>query len=308
MFDIIVIYRHYFVKEKIKMLLFKEPVPGIKILETPFGGLWSGVVLIKGRENILIDSGASTEIVDTCLIPALKNEDLEPGDIHWLLNTHCHGDHVGGHRRFRELSNAKIATLRGSLDKMRYPLKYNKLIRASFPDYSPPASAGLQGLEPDILLDDNDTIAGRLQLIHTPGHDTDSVCWLDTTTNTLISGDSLQANGTILQGIGFYLDLKGYRNSLCRLQTLKIDNIITGHPYEPCGSSAIGTEKSAAYLRKCLYLTDTYDILIREIKRTGISEPAQIAVQLIERLGGNLPEYLFLALYTVCEHLKEDYA
>ncbi len=288
------------------MLLFKEVVPDIKLLKTPFCGLWSGIILIKGKENILIDSGANAETVDTCLLPALRAEGLEPDNIDWLLNTHCHGDHIGGHARLKELSKAKIAAWRGSRDKMRDPLKYNKLIRARFPEYSAPPSTGLQGIEPDILLDDDAVIGGRLRLIHTPGHDDDCVCWLDETTKTLISGDSLQGNGTSLQGIGFYQDLTAYRNSIQKLQAMDIGNIVTGHPYEPCGAHAVGKEKSVAYLEQCLYLTRKYDILISEIREQGTTDPADIAARLIKRIGGNIPEYLFLALYTVCEHLKQE--
>lgn len=286
------------------MLLFKEIVTGIKLLESPFGGLWSGIVLIKGNENILIDSGASAEVVNECLVPALRAEGLAPGDIDILLNTHCHGDHIGGHYRFHQLSNAKIATWRGSLDKMRNPLKYNKLIRATFPEFSPPASTGLRGVEPDRLIDDGEIIAGRLRLLHTPGHDDDTVCWFDEETKTLICGDTLQANGTALQGVGFYQDLPGYRASLRRLMSMKIDHLIAGHDYVPCGSVAVGAEKVQAYLEKCLYLTELYDKFIAEIMAHGERRPVEIARLLIERMGEQAPKYLFLALYTVTEHIK----
>ncbi|MDD5728583.1 MAG: MBL fold metallo-hydrolase, partial [Victivallales bacterium] len=277
------------------MLLFKEILPGISRLESPFGGLWSGIVLVRGKENILIDSGANADIVDTCLVPALDAEGLKPDDIDWLLNTHCHGDHIGGHYRFRELSKAGIATFSGSLDKMRNPLKYSRLIRAAFPEFSPPPPSVLQGVEPDILLTDGEVISGRMRLIHTPGHDDDSVCWLDRETGTLISGDSLQGNGTALQGIGFYQALGDYRNSLARLIAAGPENIIAGHPYVPCGDMALGKEKASAYLKKCLYLTELYDIFIAEIKASGISGISDITRRLIAKVGGKEPNYLFLA-------------
>ncbi|MBN2643359.1 MAG: MBL fold metallo-hydrolase [Victivallales bacterium] len=286
------------------MLLFEEIVPGVKRLKSPFSDSWSGIVLIKGTENILIDSGASAQVVDDFLIPALKAEGLKPDDIHWLLNTHCHGDHIGGHYRFRQRSKAKIAAWRGSLDKMRDPLKYSKLIRARFPEFSPPPPPVLNGVEPDILLNDNEVVAERLRLLHTPGHDNDTVCWLDEATKTLISGDTLQANGTVLQGIGFYQDLTAYRSSLQRLLAMQMDNLITGHDYIPCGSVAIGREKVKTYLEKCLYLTELYDKFTAEIMAHGEREPTKIARRLIKQAGGTEPEYLFLALYTVSEHIK----
>ncbi len=287
------------------MLLFKEIVPEIKLLKTPFCGSWSGVVLIKGTENILIDSGASNEVVDEVLVPALKAEGLEPNDISILLNSHSHGDHVGGHYRFREISLAKIVAFAPSLDKMRDPLKYNKLIRAPFPEYSPPPSSSLKGIEPDVLINDGDLVAGRLRLIHTPGHDDDCVCWYDEKTKTLITGDSLQANGTELQGVGFYQDLDGYKKAIEKLLKLDVENLVSGHDYLPCGSIAIGKEKARWYLETCLTLTDTYDILIKSFKERGITELPDLARELIKHIGGQMPAFLFLPLFTVREHLKK---
>lgn len=287
------------------MLMFEEIVPGIKLLKTPFCGSWSGVILIKGDENVLIDSGASAEVVENTIVPALKAEGLTPNDIDILLNTHSHGDHIGGHFRFRELSKStKIATFGKYEHKVRDPLKYNKLIRAPFPEYSPPPSASLRGVEPDLLLDEGELVAGRLRFISTPGHDDDCVCWLDEKTQTLMSGDSLQANGTTLQGIGFYQDLGAYRNSLNLLLKTDVDNIIAGHDYLPCGGIALGREKSRWYIETCLYLTETYHILIRDFMNRGIVELPELAVQLIKHIGGQVPAYLFLPLFTVSSHLK----
>ncbi len=286
------------------MLKFEEIVPGIKLLKTPFCGSWSGVILIRADENVLIDSGASREIVDECIVPALKDEGLNVDDISLLLNTHSHGDHVGGHCRFKEISNAKIGALSSSFDKIRDPLKYNKLIRAPFPKYSPPPSASLRGVEPDFGIEDGALIGGRLRLICTPGHDSDCVCWFDEKTRTLISGDSLQANGTLLQGVGFYQDLEVYRNSIRRLQELAPENIIAGHDYLPCGEFALGKENARWYIDTCYYLTETYHALIRDFKSRGIVELPELAIELIRHMGGHMPAFIFLPMFTVNAHLR----
>ncbi len=289
-----------------KMLLFEEIVPNIKLLKTPFAGVWSGVILIKGQENILIDSGATTEVVDEIVVPALKEEGLTPNDISLLLNSHSHGDHVGGHYRFKEISTAKIACLASSLDKMRDPLKYNKLIRAPFPEYSPPPSATLKGIEPDILINEGELVAGRLRLICTPGHDDDCVCWFDEQTKTLITGDSLQANGTSIQGVGFYQDVQVYRNSIKKLLALDAQNLVSGHDYIPCGSVAIGEKETKWYLETCLNLTYTYDILLKEFQARGITNLPDLATELIKHVGGRIPAFLFLPLFTVSAHLSAN--
>ena len=75
---------------------FVKILPDSYLLKTPFAGVWSGVFLLTGEANILIDSGASGEVVDMCVIPALAELGLRPSDIDYLINTHTHGDHAGG--------------------------------------------------------------------------------------------------------------------------------------------------------------------------------------------------------------------
>jgi hypothetical protein len=162
----------------------------------------------------------------------------------------------------------------------------------------------LLGVEPDVTVEDGEIFGGRLQLIHTPGHDSDTVCWFDIPTGTLISGDSLQANGTTTQGIGLYMDLPGYVSSLARLSSMEIENIIAGHPYLPCGSVAKGKKQVAEYLNICTELVGFYNNFIRDELKSGEHDAVVIARRLIEKVGGIIPEYMFLPLYTVTEHLK----
>lgn len=67
-----------------------------------------------------------------------------------------------------------------------------------------------------------------MRLVTTPGHDTDTVCWLDERSGTLITGDSLQLNGTVTQGIALVMDLPGYLATLKKLKQLPIRRIVAG--------------------------------------------------------------------------------
>lgn len=285
---------------------FIEKVPGIYVLHVPFGVSWTGITLVRGEKNVLIDSGWNAENVDRTLIPALAELGLSLSDISLLLCTHTHGDHVGGHRRILELE-PRITTVvfRGSLDKIRDPLKYNILIRKAFPEYSPAPSAGLTGIEPDVIVTDMDTVlADRLVLVTTPGHDSDTVSWYDTKTKTLICGDTLQANGTPTQGIGLYMYYPEYRKSLLRLEGMDIENILAGHEYCPVGDCAIGRKAVEKYLGDCEKTADFYNAYISKKLASGITDPVEITKDLIIYNGDKVPQYLFLALYTVTEHIK----
>ncbi len=290
------------------MIGFEEIVPGIKLLRTPFGDYWSGVVLVCGRnaeDTVLIDSGANREVVDDCILPALEAEKIRPEQIGWLTCTHCHGDHVGGHYRIKELTGIRTAVYEGSADKIRNPLKYNKLIRSVFPEDSPEPAKVLLGVEPDRLMKEGELLAGRLRLIHTPGHDEDTVCWLDEKTNTLISGDSVQGSGAAGAGLAFYQDLNAYRGSLKRLAALQAENLLAAHSYSPQGASATGKEAVQDYLQTSMAVTERYDnYLSRWLTETPGTDQRTLARGLIREEGRPEPEYLFLERFTVRTHLE----
>lgn len=281
---------------------FQKIAEGIWLLKVPFGPVWTAVVLIRGEENMLIDSSATAQDVETYVIPALAQLGLAPTDIHWLLNTHCHGDHIGGHRKFQEISRCKVAAFDLAAPKVADPVPYAIRIRTAFPAYSPAPQSYLQGVSVDKVIADGE-IFGDLQLVSTPGHDNDCLCWYHIPTKTLITGDSLQANGTICQGIGFYQDLAGYEKALHRLLAMDIETILCGHDYDGIGWHIQGKEAVRQTLEKCLRYIDTYHAYIAS--HADLGDPAEIARALIRDLGCGQPEKLFMALYTVTQHLNK---
>lgn len=284
---------------------FEQIVEDIYRLETSPEGVWNGVVFVDGEEKILIDSGIDSKNIDDLLVPALGKMGYKLSDIDWLLNTHCHGDHVGGHQRIVMLGDVKVAVYSESVPKLHDPLKYSKLIRATFPEYSPAPPEVLEGVQETRVLEEGEVIAGRLKLITTPGHDDDCVCFYDTKTKSLITGDSLQGNGTKSQGTALYMSLPDYRNSLQKLKQMDICNIVSGHPYLYSGDRAIGKAASIAYLERCEKIIDVYDGFIREELKRGENDIAAIAEKLIAYMGNEKPGYLFLPMYTVKTHLEE---
>ena len=287
------------------MLKFEALYSGVYLLKVPFSGLWTGVTLITGDENCLIDSGAKDADVDQHILPALAELGLDLQGIKWLLNTHSHGDHIGGHARIRNLANLKVAAHASSAPKVENPVPYAIETRTKFPEHSPAPQCYLQGVPVDRVLKDGDVIAGRLQVIHTPGHDDDCVCWYDIPTKTLITGDSLQGNGTPAQGVGFYKNLEQYLSSLEKLQRLEIDNIVCGHDYDEIGWNITGAEAVRNALQCCRDAVQRYQLFILRQHQDGKSDLVEIALELIRTHGCAMPEKLFLALYTVTQHLEK---
>lgn len=279
--------------------------PNVYRLAVTFPGCWTGVTLVTGKDNILIDSGGCAETVDSDIVPALEKLGLSLDIIHWVALTHIHGDHVGGCARLRQLApQIKVACFSDSQERLREPLVYSKKIRAAFPAYSPPAPSVLEGLEPDRLLKDGDTL-GPLRLLHTPGHDTDACCYFDERTQTLITGDSLQLNGTVSQGCALLMDAEGYKRTLARLVRMDIRNIVCGHPYLPLGAEALGREAASAYLAACVDCQGHDAGFVHGMQAAGTEDPATIARALIREVGGIVPDHLFLPLYTVTQYMHK---
>ena len=292
--------------ETTKQPSFEEILPGTYLLKVPFGPVWTGIILVRGEKNFLIDSSHLEP--EQYLLPALDELGLKPSDIDWLLCTHVHGDHIGGHHALHEKYGVKVATLASAADALRDPVKVAIRVRTRFPENSPPPQSYLKGVEPDRLLAEGELLEGRLRAVSTPGHDDDCLVWIDTQTGTAFTGDSLQANGTICQGVAFYRDLAAYRATLEKLAEENIQNFVCGHDYDGIGSIVVGKESVAAALRSCAERVKLYGERIAAYLKDGVpveKEPVSLARRLIEDVGCGMPEKLFLALHTVSEHLKE---
>ena len=143
-----------------------------------------------------------------------------------------------------------------------------------------------------------------MRLVTTPGLDPDTVCWQDERSRTVITGDSLQLNGTVTQGIALVMDLPGYLATLKKLKQLPIRRIVAGHDYLPLGSLAEGSDAVVAYIDACASCMDEYAAFLRKAWDSGEHDPASLARGLIVKVGGVMPDFLFLPLYTVTQFLE----
>lgn len=277
----------------------------VYLLRVPHGGTTTGVVLLIGAENYLIDAAGNVAEADEYIVPALAELSLTPSDIGCLLCTHTHADHIGGFARLRALGVQSVAAYSASVPKILDPLKYNIEIRKAFPKNSPPPSAGLAPSTVDRVLEDGDRIGDRLVLVATPGHDDDAVCIYDRVTETLICGDSVQHNGTLVQGCALYMYLDDYRNSMQKLRALSAKTVVLGHPFLPHGDIIDGREAVDAFFADALRTVDTYGNFIHAAWKSGERDLCTIATRLVEHIGGVIPDYMFLPMYTVREHIRK---
>jgi len=182
------------------------------------GMLDCNTYVIKGTPTIIIDPG-STQFLTT-LIQALHQDGIDAKDIDIITNTHLHCDHCSANEALKQLSGARI---------LSHPLQ-NKFYNVTVIE-----TAKFFGLPPmefaaDSYIDNNklDTMDVEFELIPSPGHSPDSICFYCQKDRLLICGDVIFAGNT------GRVDLPGgnadqLRQSIEALSRLEIEYLLPGH-------------------------------------------------------------------------------
>lgn len=183
-----------------------ELAPGVRRLLAPNPSMMTGpgtnTYLLGSKEIAVIDPGP--------LIPEHLNSvrKLAAAPIKWILVTHTHPDHSPGAALLAEATGAE------------------KIGRAP-----PQGNHQDQTFSPDRIPEDGDafeTPEFRLQMIHTPGHASNHLCYLHAANGFLFTGDHIINGSTVVidppdGSMGDYL------RSLDRLKSLDIKAILPGH-------------------------------------------------------------------------------
>lgn len=177
-------------------------------------------------ECLFIDPSSECDM----LIREAESQGLE---IKYIVNTHCHIDHVMGNREMVRKTGAKVILHEADADGME---EKDQSILSMFRAENPPP--------PDILVKDGDLIevgSLALKVIHTPGHTPGGMCLH--TDGILFTGDSLFVGSigrTDFPG-GNYQELENsIRN---RLYIFPPDTVVyPGHNYGHAPTSTIGYE------------------------------------------------------------------
>lgn len=187
------------------------------ILLTDGIGFDSNVYLIDNE--ILIDTG--TGVFFNQIKEELENLKIDAKEIHMIVNTHCHFDHVGADKNFRDLCKAEIAIHRD--DK--------KALETGRGTLAELFGKKLRTITVDKVLEDGDKIKTKnfsFRVISTPGHTRGSICLYESRKKILISGDTLFADGIGRSDLPNG-DRKALKESLKRLSKLDIVYLLPGH-------------------------------------------------------------------------------
>jgi hydroxyacylglutathione hydrolase len=169
--------------------------------------------------NVLIDSGLDQNFL--CLEKQLRHLGVKIRDIDLVINTHEHLDHIGANRYFQESSF--IAAHRFAATKITLDDHFVTFYRSGDQNKVP--------LRIHFWLENRSLFnlgSHTLEVIHTPGHTSGSICIYEFKTKVLFSGDMVFAGGTLSYiaesgSVGDYID------SINRLEARKISRIFPGH-------------------------------------------------------------------------------
>jgi hydroxyacylglutathione hydrolase len=182
------------------------------------GMLDCNTYVITGNPGVIIDPG--NELFLSSKIDGLHKDGISPGDIGIITNTHLHIDHCAANKAFKELSGAKIAI--HPVQKENYRLVVIDGARL----FGMPAFEFTE----DYCLDADRLISGDVEweLITTPGHSPDCVCFYNRQEKVLICGDVLFEMNT------GRVDLPGgngdeLKKSIEALSKLEVEYLLPGH-------------------------------------------------------------------------------
>ena len=165
---------------------FHQLTTGVTVIER--GWLNCNQLVLKAPGwNVLIDSGYGRHAGATIRYVA---EALDHAPLHWLINTHCHSDHMGGNRALREHYDCRLSIPAGEV-KHVVPWTAQSCWSAQMDQYA-------EEFEFDDTIAAGDTFdAGGLhwQAHAAPGHDMDALMFHAKEPGILVTGDALWERG-----------------------------------------------------------------------------------------------------------------
>jgi len=168
----------------------------------PFTGPGTNTYLVGIDEVAVIDPGPDLKGHVDAIVGASMRE-----RVRWVLLTHTHPDHSPATARLVKATGAEVLAFGGKRDKD-------------------------SDVVPDRVIGDGDTIEGTefgLEVLHTPGHAPNHLCFLLEEERMLFTGD------TVLDGMYSVInaarggDMAVYLKTLERLRKLRVSRLAPGH-------------------------------------------------------------------------------
>ncbi|MEH7222875.1 MBL fold metallo-hydrolase [Bacillus sp. JJ1566] len=273
-------------------------------LPTPFAVGDVNVYVVKGDALTLIDAGAKTEEAWQSFNEQLAQLGYKPSDIEQIVITHHHPDHVG----LLDYFNKDIPII-GHPKNQPWISQDKQFFNDNEPFYKElftqlgldPAFVTLIDIDEELeyscrrslttTVGEGDTIAGLtgFKVLETPGHAQSHIVLYREEDGMLIAGDTLLAKispNPLLEPPQFGetsrpRPLIQYNNSLRRLQTLNISNVVTGHGDDIVNAHDLIKERFVAQKERAYYVLEmikkkpmtAFEVCTRLFPRVYLKQP-----------------------------------
>ncbi len=166
--------------------IFHQLAPGVTVIERGWLNC-NQIVLASKNWNVLIDSGYGRHAGATIRHVAGA---LGDAPLHWLINTHCHSDHMGGNRALRAHYDCRVTIPVGEV-KHVVPWTEQSCWSEEMDQYA-------EEFAFDDTMVAGDTFEGgglHWQAHAAPGHDMDALMFFARGPRILVTGDALWERG-----------------------------------------------------------------------------------------------------------------
>ena len=156
------------------------------------------VYLVIDKKTALIEVGSSVQIPD--ILNAMQRLDVDIKTMSYIIPTHVHSDHAGGAGHFaQQLPHVRVVTHPKAAILLADQSIIDRLLqnrKRAFGNEADERFGGMLAIarEKFVPVEDGDNIDlgnRKLEVIHTPGHDPNHLCFMDSKTRGLFCGDAL---------------------------------------------------------------------------------------------------------------------
>lgn len=173
--------------------------------------------LVYGKTITLIDTGVAG--CEVQIFDSIRSTGRDPSEIALIILTHSHPDHIGAARAIRQATMCSIAAHPAERAWIENVELQNR--ERPVPGFATLVGGSVQldhELEDGDSIEPDETRAGEIQVIHTPGHSPGSVSLFMPSEGALFSGDAIPVTG----------DLPVYDDALASVQLVKRLRGLTG--------------------------------------------------------------------------------
>lgn len=212
---------------------WRDPAPPVRIDGNVFFvgtcGI-SSLLITSPQGHVLIDSGEEEAV--PLILANIRRLGVDPKQIKWLLNSHAHYDHAGGHKAMQAATGAKIAALP---DQARE-------LEAGAVQSDDPQHGLIKGMAPvkvDRRLADGVPLRlglNRITASATPGHTRGSTSWIirgcgRSACPPIVYADSASAVSADAYRFSDHPSwVAQFRRGVGRMATLPCTILVTPHP------------------------------------------------------------------------------